>query len=82
MDDQGILNSDPRFIAVPDNFINIIPTVRMHPPPSPHMLPSLECACVTQGSAWSDRPDLTVQDVRGLTFSRTPQMVSLIKPSP
>lgn len=40
-DDQGIVNSDPRNIAVPDSFINLIPT-----------------------------------DVRGITFSRTPQMVS------
>lgn len=40
-DDQGIVNTDPRNIAVPDGFINLIPT-----------------------------------DIRGLTFSRTPQMVS------
>lgn len=39
-DDQGIVNTDPRNIAVPDGFINLIPT-----------------------------------DIRGLTFSRTPQMV-------
>lgn len=38
-DDQGITNTDDRFIAVPDHFINLIPT-----------------------------------DIRGLTFSRTPQM--------
>ena len=38
-DDQGIVNTDPRNIAVPDSYVNIIPT-----------------------------------DVRGLTFSRTPQM--------
>ncbi len=25
-DDQGIVNTDPRFIAVPDSFINLIPT--------------------------------------------------------
>ncbi len=49
-DDQGLVNSDPRNIAVPDTFINNIPT-----------------------------------DVRGLTFSRTPQqlinMYSLGNPS-
>ncbi len=49
-DDQGLLNSDPRNIAVPDTFINNIPT-----------------------------------DIRGLTFSRTPQqlinMYSLGNPS-
>ncbi|KAA6426930.1 MAG: hypothetical protein FRX49_03254 [Trebouxia sp. A1-2] len=39
-DDQGLLNSDPRNIAVPDTFINNIPT-----------------------------------DIRGLTFSRTPQQL-------
>ena len=38
-DDQGIVNTDARTIAVPDSYINMIPT-----------------------------------DVRGLTFSRTPQM--------
>lgn len=26
MDDQGLTNSDPRFIAVPNNFVNMIPT--------------------------------------------------------
>ena len=40
MDDQGLVNTDPRTIAVPDYYINMIPT-----------------------------------DVRGLTFSRTPQQV-------
>ena len=49
-DDQGLLNTDPRNIAVPDTFINNIPT-----------------------------------DIRGLTFSRTPQqlinMYSLGNPS-
>lgn len=40
-DDQGLVNTDPRTIAVPDGFVNMIPT-----------------------------------DVRGLTFSRTPQQVS------
>ena len=25
-DDQGLVNTDPRFIAVPDGFINLIPT--------------------------------------------------------
>ncbi|DBA90435.1 TPA: hypothetical protein ACH3X1_003706 [Trebouxia sp. C0004] len=49
-DDQGLVNSDPRNIAVPDTFINNIPT-----------------------------------DIRGLTFSRTPQqlinMYSLGNPS-
>ena len=25
-DDQGLLNTDPRFIAVPDGYINLIPT--------------------------------------------------------
>ena len=25
-DDQGLINTDPRFIAVPDGFINLIPT--------------------------------------------------------
>ena len=39
-DDQGLVNTDPRTIAVPDAFINNIPT-----------------------------------DIRGLTFSRTPQQV-------
>ena len=39
-DDQGLLNTDPRTIAVPDTFINNIPT-----------------------------------DIRGLTFSRTPQQL-------
>ncbi len=24
---QGIINTDPRFIAVPDHFVNLIPTV-------------------------------------------------------
>lgn len=38
-DDQGIVNTDPRGIAVPSGYLNLIPT-----------------------------------DVRGLTFSRTPQM--------
>ncbi|DBB03426.1 hypothetical protein WJX82_005723 [Trebouxia sp. C0006] len=38
-DDQGLINTDARTIAVPDSYINIIPT-----------------------------------DVRGITFSRTPQM--------
>ena len=37
-DDQGIVNTDARSIAVPDSYVNLIPT-----------------------------------DVRGLTFSRTPQ---------
>ena len=49
-DDQGLVNTDPRTIAVPDTFINNIPT-----------------------------------DIRGLTFSRTPQqlinMYSLGNPS-
>ncbi|CAK0780436.1 hypothetical protein CVIRNUC_005053 [Coccomyxa viridis] len=39
MDDQGLVNTDPRNIAVPNTWVNLIPT-----------------------------------DVRGLTFSRTPQM--------
>ena len=26
LNDQGLINTDPRFIAVPDSFINIIPT--------------------------------------------------------
>lgn len=42
-DDQGLVNTDPRTIAVPDGFVNMIPT-----------------------------------DVRGLTFSRTPQMVGVV----
>ena len=42
VDDQGLVNTDPRNIAVPNTWVNLIPT-----------------------------------DVRGLTFSRTPQMVSL-----
>jgi len=25
-DDQGLVNTDPRFIAVPDGYINLIPT--------------------------------------------------------
>ena len=40
LDDQGLVQTDPRNIAVPDGFVNNIPT-----------------------------------DIRGLTFSRTPQMV-------
>ncbi len=40
LDDQGLVQADPRNIAVPDQFPNMIPT-----------------------------------DIRGLTFSRTPQMV-------
>ena len=40
VDDQGLVNTDPRTIAVPDTFINNIPT-----------------------------------DIRGLTFSRTPQQL-------
>ena len=40
LDDQGLVQTDPRNIAVPDGFVNMIPT-----------------------------------DIRGLTFSRTPQMV-------
>jgi len=43
IDDQGLVNTDPRFIAVPNTWVNPIPT-----------------------------------DVRGLTFSRTPQMVSTL----
>lgn len=39
LDDQGLLNKDPRFISIPDSFVNNIPT-----------------------------------DIRGLSFSRTPQM--------
>lgn len=39
LDDQGLTNTDPRFIAVPHSYVNMVPT-----------------------------------DVRGLTFSRTPQM--------
>ena len=42
VDDQGLVQYDPRYVAVPDTWVNLIPT-----------------------------------DVRGLTFSRTPQMVSL-----
>ena len=41
IDDQGLVNTDPRYIAVPNTWVNLIPT-----------------------------------DIRGLTFSRTPQMVS------
>ncbi len=44
LDDQGLIQADPRNIAVPDGFVNMIPT-----------------------------------DIRGLTYSRTPQMV---RPSP
>ena len=40
LDDQGLVQADPRNIAVPDQFPNMVPT-----------------------------------DIRGLTFSRTPQMV-------
>ena len=40
LDDQGLVNADPRNIAVPDGFVNMIPT-----------------------------------DIRGITFSRTPQQV-------
>jgi len=40
LDDQGLVQADPRNIAVQDQFPNMIPT-----------------------------------DIRGLTFSRTPQMV-------
>ena len=42
VDDQGLVNTDPRNVAVPNTWVNLIPT-----------------------------------DLRGLTFSRTPQMVSL-----
>ena len=42
VDDQGLVNTDPRNIAVPNTWVNLIPT-----------------------------------DVRGLTFSRTPQMVRI-----
>ena len=41
VDDQGLVNTDPRNIAVPNTWVNLIPT-----------------------------------DLRGLTYSRTPQMVS------
>ena len=41
IDDQGLVNTDPRYVAVPNTWVNLIPT-----------------------------------DVRGLTFSRTPQQVS------
>ena len=44
MDDQGLVNTDPRTIAVPDYYVNMIPT-----------------------------------DVRGLTFSRTPQQVRKVE---
>ncbi|BDA43081.1 Desiccation-related protein PCC13-62 [Coccomyxa sp. Obi] len=40
MDDQGLVNTDPRTIAVPEYYVNMIPT-----------------------------------DIRGLTFSRTPQQI-------
>lgn len=40
IDDQGLINTDPRYIAVPTDYLNMIPT-----------------------------------DVRGLTFSRTPEQV-------
>ena len=46
MDDQGLVNTDPRNIAVPNTWVNLIPT-----------------------------------DVRGLTFSRTPQMVRELSPA-
>ena len=45
VDDQGLVNTDPRNIAVPNTWVNLIPT-----------------------------------DVRGLTFSRTPQMVCHLSP--
>lgn len=45
LDDQGLVQADPRNIAVPDGFVNMIPT-----------------------------------DIRGLTFSRTPQMVCSLHP--
>ena len=41
IDDQGLVNTDPRYIAVPNAWVNLIPT-----------------------------------DLRGLTYSRTPEMVS------
>ena len=47
VDDQGLVNTDPRNIAVPNTWVNLIPT-----------------------------------DVRGLTFSRTPQMVRAPPPPP
>lgn len=43
VDDQGLVNTDPRNIAVPNTWVNLIPT-----------------------------------DVRGLTYSRTPQMVRIV----
>ena len=46
MDDQGLVNTDPRNIAVPNTWVNLVPT-----------------------------------DVRGLTFSRTPQMVRISSPA-
>ena len=42
-DDQGLLNTDPRTIAVPESYVNNIPT-----------------------------------DIRGVSFSRTPAMVSAV----
>jgi len=45
LDDQGLVQADPRNIAVPDQFPNMVPT-----------------------------------DIRGLTFSRTPQMVRRCPP--
>lgn len=47
IDDQGLVNTDPRYIAVPQYYPNMIPT-----------------------------------DVRGLTFSRTPQQVHALAGSP
>ncbi|DBA66091.1 TPA: hypothetical protein ACH3X2_003093 [Trebouxia sp. C0005] len=49
-DDQGLLNSDPRNIAVPDTFINNIPTdIRGSPSPAP---PSSSSTC----TIWATPP--------------------------
>ena len=47
-DDQGLLNTDPRFIAVPDGFINHIPTdvrgITFNRTPQMVKQPSPQCA--------------------------------------
>ena len=64
LNDQGIINSDPRFIAVPDQLINIIPTGEAGPEP------------LVQGLVHGlTAPATTCADWHGLTFSRTPQQI-------
>ena len=66
---QGLVNTDPRSIAVPDQFVNMIPTVS---------IPCLAISSATflrffQGIAGISRGVTILQEVHGLTFSATPQ---------